>query len=263
MYTIKDQLTSELSDIRSSGLYKDERVITTAQDVEIEVEGREGKFLNFCANNYLGLSSHQRVIQAAHKALDTHGYGMSSVRFICGTEDLHKQLEHEISLFLDTEDAILYMACFDANGGVFEPLFGENDAIISDELNHASIIDGVRLSKAERYRYKNCDMLDLERCLIESKHCRRRVIVTDGVFDPATVQKFAGLVQSDHAFIKFPGSRYIRHWNGDESNLFYFHGLTFADEFLSRIFFNQSVTIRTGPGSNGASLPTNASRILR
>ncbi|HYM20972.1 MAG TPA: glycine C-acetyltransferase [Candidatus Kapabacteria bacterium] len=182
MYAIKDQLTAEISDIRSSGLYKDERVITTPQGVEIRVEGRPGTYLNFCANNYLGLSSHPRVIAAAHKSLDTHGYGMSSVRFICGTEDLHKQLEQEIARFLHTDDAILYMACFDANGGVFEPLFGENDAIISDELNHASIIDGVRLSKAERFRYKNSDMADLERCLQESSKLRRRVIVTDGVF---------------------------------------------------------------------------------
>src|ERR1043165_1462364 len=180
--TIKEQLQHELADIKASGLYKDERIITTAQGVEIKVEGREGTFLNFCANNYLGLSSHPRVIKAAHHALDTHGYGMSSVRFICGTEDLHKQLEHELSAFLGTEDTILYMACFDANGGVFEPLFLDGDAIISDELNHASIIDGVRLSKADRYRYKNSDMADLERCLKEASKSRRKVIVTDGVF---------------------------------------------------------------------------------
>lgn len=180
--TIKEQLQQELADIKASGLYKDERIITTAQGVEIKVEGREGTFLNFCANNYLGLSSHPRVIKAAHHALDTHGYGMSSVRFICGTEDLHKQLEHELSAFLGTEDTILYMACFDANGGVFEPLFLDGDAIISDELNHASIIDGVRLSKADRYRYKNSDMADLERCLKEASKSRRKVIVTDGVF---------------------------------------------------------------------------------
>jgi glycine C-acetyltransferase len=179
---IKQELQAELHGIEESGLYKHERIITSPQGVEIQVEGREGTFLNFCANNYLGLSSHPRVIKAAHEALDKHGYGMSSVRFICGTEDLHKQLEEAISKFLGTEDTILYVACFDANGGVFEPLFGEEDAIISDELNHASIIDGVRLSKAARFRYKNSDMADLERCLQESQSSRRRVIVTDGVF---------------------------------------------------------------------------------
>ncbi len=180
--TTKTQLEQELHEIRESGLFKDERIITSPQGVEIQVEGREGTYLNFCANNYLGLSSDPRVIAAAHKALDTYGYGMSSVRFICGTDDLHKQLEREVSTFLGTEDTILYMACFDANGGVFEPLFGEQDAIISDELNHASIIDGVRLSKASRFRYKNSDMKDLERCLQESKDMRRRIIVTDGAF---------------------------------------------------------------------------------
>lgn len=179
---VKQELQAELRGIEESGLYKHERIITSPQGVEIQVEGREGTFLNFCANNYLGLSSHPRVIKAAHEALDKHGYGMSSVRFICGTEDLHKQLEEAISKFLGTEDTILYVACFDANGGVFEPLFGEEDAIISDELNHASIIDGVRLSKAARFRYKNSDMADLERCLQESQSSRRRVIVTDGVF---------------------------------------------------------------------------------
>lgn len=179
---VKQELQTELRGIEESGLYKHERIITSPQGVEIQVEGREGTFLNFCANNYLGLSSHPRVIKAAHEALDKHGYGMSSVRFICGTEDLHKQLEEAISKFLGTEDTILYVACFDANGGVFEPLFGEEDAIISDELNHASIIDGVRLSKAARFRYKNSDMADLERCLQESQSSRRRVIVTDGVF---------------------------------------------------------------------------------
>lgn len=179
---VKKELQAELIGIEESGLYKHERIITSPQGVEIQVEGRNGTFLNFCANNYLGLSSHPRVIKAAHDALDKHGYGMSSVRFICGTEDLHKQLEQEISTFLGTEDTILYIACFDANGGIFEPLFGEEDAIISDELNHASIIDGVRLSKAARFRYKNSDMADLERCLKESASARRKVIVTDGVF---------------------------------------------------------------------------------
>jgi glycine C-acetyltransferase len=182
MYTIREELTKELQDIRDSGLYKTERIITTPQGVEIKVEGRDGTFLNFCANNYLGLSSHPRVIKASHDALDKHGYGMSSVRFICGTEDLHKELEQAISKFLETDDTILYVACFDANGGVFEPLFGDDDAIISDELNHASIIDGVRLSKAARFRYKNNDMADLERCLKEASGARRRIIVTDGVF---------------------------------------------------------------------------------
>ncbi len=179
---VKNELEQELQAIRESGLFKDERIITTPQGIEIKVEGRDGSYLNFCANNYLGLSSHPQVIKAAHDALDKHGYGMSSVRFICGTEDLHKELEREVSTFLQTDDTILYVACFDANGGVFEPLFGEKDAIISDELNHASIIDGVRLSKAERFRYKNSDMTDLERCLLESQHLRRRIVVTDGVF---------------------------------------------------------------------------------
>lgn len=182
MYTIREELAKELYRIRESGLYKTERIITTPQGVEISVEGREGTFLNFCANNYLGLSSHPRIVKAAHDALEKHGYGMSSVRFICGTEDLHKELEHAISKFLETDDTILYTSCFDANGGVFEPLFGEDDAIISDELNHASIIDGIRLSKAARYRYKNSDMSDLERYLKESSGARRRIVVTDGVF---------------------------------------------------------------------------------
>lgn len=182
MYTIREELVGELQGIRDSGLYKTERIITTPQGVEIMVEGRSGKFLNFCANNYLGLSSHPRVIKAAHDALDKHGYGMSSVRFICGTENLHKELEQAVSKFLHTDDTILYVACFDANGGVFEPLFGEDDAIISDELNHASIIDGVRLSKAARFRYKNNDMADLQRCLKEATGARRRIVVTDGVF---------------------------------------------------------------------------------
>lgn len=179
---IKEELQAELQSIKESGLYKTERIITTPQGVEIMVEGRSGTYLNFCANNYLGLSSHPRVIKAAHDALDKHGYGMSSVRFICGTEDLHKELESEISSFLQTEDTILYVACFDANGGVFEPFFQDNDAIISDELNHASIIDGVRLSKAQRFRYKNSNMEELENILKETQSLRRRIIVTDGVF---------------------------------------------------------------------------------
>ena len=179
---VKDQLAAEIAAIREAGLYKNEREIETPQGVEIRVKGRAGTVLNFCANNYLGLSSHPKVIASAQKALETHGYGMSSVRFICGTQDLHKDLEREISKFLHTDDTILYVACFDANGGIFEPLFGEEDAIISDELNHASIIDGVRLAKSKRYRYKHADMSDLEAQLKESQPQRRRVIVTDGVF---------------------------------------------------------------------------------
>ncbi len=179
---VKQELASELQAIRDAGLYKNEREITTPQGVEIRVKGSNTTILNFCANNYLGLSSHPKVIEAAHTTLDTHGYGMSSVRFICGTQDLHKELEREISHFLGTDDTILYVACFDANGGVFEPLFGEEDAIISDELNHASIIDGVRLAKAKRFRYKHADMSDLETQLLDAQAARRRVIVTDGVF---------------------------------------------------------------------------------
>jgi glycine C-acetyltransferase len=179
---IQQELAAELQSIREAGLYKNEREIETPQGVEIRVKGRQGTVLNFCANNYLGLSSHPKVIEAAHRTLDSHGYGMSSVRFICGTQDLHKDLEREISHFLQTDDTILYVACFDANGGIFESIFGEEDAIISDELNHASIIDGVRLAKAKRYRYKHSNMSDLETQLQESQPQRRRVIVTDGVF---------------------------------------------------------------------------------
>ncbi|MBS1619302.1 MAG: glycine C-acetyltransferase [Bacteroidetes bacterium] len=181
MYTIKDKLTEELQNIDANGLYKRERIISTPQDAVIRLQdGKE--VINFCANNYLGLSSHPRVIEAAKKALDTHGFGMSSVRFICGTQDIHKELEAKIAAFLGTEDTILYAACFDANGGVFEPLFDENDAIISDALNHASIIDGVRLCKAVRYRYANNDMAELEECLKKSQAQKNRIIVTDGVF---------------------------------------------------------------------------------
>ncbi len=178
---MKEMLAAELSDIKSQGLYKSERIITSEQSAEIEIAGGK-KVLNFCANNYLGLSSHPRVIEAAKRAIDSHGYGMSSVRFICGTQDIHKELEEKIANFHSTEDTILYAACFDANGGVFEPLFGENDAIISDELNHASIIDGVRLCKSQRYRYKHNNMEELEERLKESQGCRYRIIVTDGVF---------------------------------------------------------------------------------
>jgi glycine C-acetyltransferase len=175
-----DRISSELDEIRNAGLYKTERVISSAQGAEIMVNGR--KVLNFCANNYLGLSSHPKVMEAARKYVDHRGYGLSSVRFICGTQDIHKELESKISAFLGMEDTILYAAAFDANGGVFEPLFGEQDAIISDELNHASIIDGVRLCKAQRYRYKHNDMTDLEAKLKEASGARSRIIVTDGSF---------------------------------------------------------------------------------
>lgn len=177
----KTYLENELSDIREAGLFKNERIIISAQGAAIRVsDGKE--VLNFCANNYLGLSNNPSLIQAANNALDTHGYGMSSVRFICGTQDLHKQLEKSIAAFFGTEDTILYAACFDANGGVFEPLLNEEDAILSDALNHASIIDGVRLCKAQRYRYANADMDDLEKQLKAAHSCRFRLIVTDGVF---------------------------------------------------------------------------------
>ena len=175
------QLQDELANIKEAGLYKKERIITNPQGASIRVSTGE-EVLNFCANNYLGLSSHPDVIQAAKDALDTHGYGMSSVRFICGTQDIHKNLEKKISKFLGMEDTILYAAAFDANGGLFEPLFGKEDAIISDSLNHASIIDGVRLCKAARYRYANNDMADLEAQLIKAQDQRNRIIVTDGVF---------------------------------------------------------------------------------
>lgn len=174
------RITTELQEIEAAGLFKKERVITSEQGPEITVNGKQ--VLNFCANNYLGLSSHPDVIKAAHAAIDTHGYGMSSVRFICGTQDIHKTLEKKLADFLGTQDTILYAAAFDANGGVFEPLFGEEDAIISDALNHASIIDGVRLCKAKRFRYEHNDMADLEAKLKESADCRSRIIVTDGSF---------------------------------------------------------------------------------
>jgi glycine C-acetyltransferase len=174
------RIAGELEEIRSAGLFKAERVITSEQGPEIEVNGKT--VLNFCANNYLGLSSHPEVIKAAHQAIDTHGYGMSSVRFICGTQDIHKELESKLASFLGTEDTILYVAAFDANGGVFEPLFNEQDAIISDALNHASIIDGVRLCKAQRFRYEHNNMEDLEAKLVDSASCRSRIIVTDGSF---------------------------------------------------------------------------------
>lgn len=179
--SLQERLQNEIAGIREAGLYKSERVITSPQGAEISLTTGE-TVINFCANNYLGLSSHPKVIEAAKKAIDSHGYGMSSVRFICGTQDIHKELEEKISEFLGTEDTILYAAAFDANGGVFEPLFTDEDAIISDALNHASIIDGVRLCKAQRYRYKNDDMADLEQQLIKAQAQRNRIIVTDGVF---------------------------------------------------------------------------------
>jgi len=180
---IKEYLQEELNAIEEGGIFKKERIITSAQGPEITISTGE-KVLNFCANNYLGLSSHPEVVQAAKDALDSHGFGMSSVRFICGTQDIHKELEKKIAEFYGTEDTILYAAAFDANGGVFEPLFGENDAIISDSLNHASIIDGVRLCKAARYRYENSNMADLEEQLIKANTAgsRFKIIVTDGVF---------------------------------------------------------------------------------
>ena len=174
------RIGNEVAAIGAAGLYKKERIIASSQGAEIIVNGKN--VLNFCANNYLGLSSHPKVIEAAHKAIDERGFGMSSVRFICGTQDIHKELEEKISIFLGTEDTILYAAAFDANGGVFEPLFNEEDAIISDALNHASIIDGVRLCKAQRYRYEHNNMNDLEAKLKESAHLRSRIIVTDGSF---------------------------------------------------------------------------------
>ncbi len=179
--TLQPILQKELEEIEKAGLYKRERVIITPQGADIKIQGGQ-EVINFCANNYLGLASHPAVIEAAKKALDTHGFGMASVRFICGTQDIHKELEEKISKFLGTEDTILYAAAFDANGGVFEPLFDEQDAIISDALNHASIIDGVRLCKAHRFRYNHDDMADLEEKLKETQHLRHRIIVSDGSF---------------------------------------------------------------------------------
>jgi len=178
--TFAKRIAAELEEIKAAGLFKSERIISSAQGAEILVNGK--KVLNFCANNYLGLSSHPKVVAAAKQAIDYRGYGMSSVRFICGTQDMHKELEEKIAAFLGTEDTILYAAAFDANGGVFEPLFGEQDAIISDELNHASIIDGVRLCKAQRFRYKHNTMPDLETQLQAAQGARSRIIVTDGSF---------------------------------------------------------------------------------
>lgn len=200
----KDYLQEELENIKESGLYKQERIITTPQGAEIELTTGE-KVLNFCANNYLGLSSHPRVVEAAHKAMDSHGYGLSSVRFICGTQDIHKNLEQKIAKFFGMEDTILYAACFDANGGVFEPLFTSEDAIISDALNHASIIDGVRLCKAARYRYEHANMDDLEEQLKKAQAQRFRIIVTDGVFsmdgDIAPLNKICDLADKYDAMV--------------------------------------------------------------
>ena len=200
----QDFLKTELQSIKDAGLYKSERIIVTPQDAEIKLATGE-TVLNFCANNYLGLSSNPTVIEGAKKALDSRGYGMSSVRFICGTQDIHKELEAKISQFFGTEDTILYAACFDANGGVFEPLFGQEDAIISDELNHASIIDGVRLCKAVRYRYKHANMADLEEQLKISQAQRYRIIVTDGVFsmdgNVAPMDKICDLAEKYNALV--------------------------------------------------------------
>ncbi|PIY02908.1 MAG: glycine C-acetyltransferase, partial [Bacteroidetes bacterium CG_4_10_14_3_um_filter_31_20] len=197
-------LQKELADIREAGLYKNERILISAQGAEIKVSTGQ-QVINFCANNYLGLSNNKELISAAKKALDSHGYGMSSVRFICGTSDLHKELEKKIAQFFGTEDTILYAACFDANGGVFEPLMGEEDAIISDSLNHASIIDGVRLCKAVRYRYNNADMADLEKQLKDAQAQRFRLIVTDGVFsmdgNVTPLDKIVALAEKYNALI--------------------------------------------------------------
>jgi glycine C-acetyltransferase len=202
--TLQPVLQQELSAIEEAGLYKRERIITSPQGADITVQGGK-EVINFCANNYLGLSGDERVIEAAKKAMDTHGYGLSSVRFICGTQDIHKELEKKIAEFLGTEDTILYAAAFDANGGVFEPLFDAQDAIISDELNHASIIDGVRLCKAQRYRYKHDDMADLEAKLQETASLRHRIIVTDGAFSMdgtiAQLDKICALAEKYNALV--------------------------------------------------------------
>lgn len=200
---MKEHLSKTIAEIREAGLYKDERLIESPQDAAIQVKGKE--VLNFCANNYLGLSNHPRLIEGAKKMMERRGFGMSSVRFICGTQDIHKELEAAITDYFKTEDTILYAACFDANGGVFEPLFTEEDAIISDSLNHASIIDGVRLCKAKRYRYNNADMKDLERCLKEAQVQRFRIICTDGVFsmdgNVAPMDKICDLAEKYDALV--------------------------------------------------------------
>ena len=204
--SIKDQLTQELAEIEAAGLYKSERVIVSAQDAEITLDDGS-KVLNFCANNYLGLSAHPRVVDAAKRAIDTHGFAMSSVRFICGTQDIHKDLEERIAAFHETEDTILYAAAFDANGGVFEPLLSKEDAIVSDSLNHASIIDGVRLCKAKRYRYANNNMDELEACLKQAREegARNIIVVTDGVFSMdgyvAQIDKVCDLAEAHEAMV--------------------------------------------------------------
>ena len=200
---MKEHLSKSIAEIKEAGLYKEERLIESAQQAAITVKGKE--VLNFCANNYLGLSNHPRLIEGAKRMMDRRGFGMSSVRFICGTQDAHKELEQAISNYFQTEDTILYAACFDANGGMFEPLFTDEDAIISDALNHASIIDGVRLCKAKRYRYQNADMTDLERCLQEAQQQRFRIIVTDGVFsmdgNVAPMDKICDLAEKYDALV--------------------------------------------------------------
>lgn len=201
---LQQHLRAQLDQIDQAGLYKKERIITSPQGAEITLNTGQ-KVLNFCANNYLGLSSHPKVVEGAKKALDSHGFGLSSVRFICGTQDIHRQLELKIAEFFGTEDTILYAACFDANGGVFEPLFDENDAIISDALNHASIIDGIRLCKAQRYRYAHADMKELEQHLIAAQAQRHRIIVTDGVFsmdgDIAKMDEIVALAEKYDALV--------------------------------------------------------------
>jgi len=203
MFADRERLVEELQQIEDAGLWKQERLITGPQGVRITTE--DGEVLNFCANNYLGLSSHPAILEAAHTALDSHGFGLSSVRFICGTQDIHKQLEARISKFLSTEDTILYTSCFDANGGLFETFLGAEDAVISDELNHASIIDGIRLCKAKRHRYSHADMSDLQRCLTDASDARTRMVVTDGVFsmhgDLAPLDEISALCEEHRAIL--------------------------------------------------------------
>jgi glycine C-acetyltransferase len=203
MFADRERLVEELQQIEDAGLWKHERLITGPQGVRITTE--DGEVLNFCANNYLGLSSHPAILEAAHAALDSHGFGLSSVRFICGTQDIHKQLEARISKFLSTEDTILYTSCFDANGGLFETFLGPEDAVISDELNHASIIDGIRLCKAKRHRYSHADMSDLLRCLTDASDARTRMVVTDGVFsmqgDLAPLDEISALCEEHRAVL--------------------------------------------------------------
>jgi glycine C-acetyltransferase len=200
---IVEHMRTQLQSLKQQGLYKSERQIQTPQNSAIKVNGRE--VINFCANNYLGLANHPAIVEAAHEGLRTHGFGLASVRFICGTQDLHKKLEADIAKFFRKEDAILYTSCFDANGGLFETLLGDEDGVISDELNHASIIDGIRLCKARRWRYKHNDMTDLERCLIEAKDCRFRLIATDSVFsmdgDYARLPAICDLADKYHAMV--------------------------------------------------------------